>query len=83
MSNTPPAWLSPEQLADLAPALQRYLAAEHELELGGFEAQFLLGFVAEQIGPAIYNRALHDVQKVVAERFERLQDDLWQLEQAP
>lgn len=82
MSSPTPAWLSPEQLAELAPALQRHLAAEHDLELGGFEAQFLLGFVAEKIGPAIYNRALQDAQKVVAERFERLQDDLWQLEQA-
>jgi len=83
MSTTSSAWLSPEQLAELAPALQRHLVVEHDLELGGFEVQFLLGFVAEKIGPAIYNRALQDAQKVVAERFERLQDDLWQLEQTP
>ncbi|MDN0081265.1 DUF2164 domain-containing protein [Crenobacter sp. SG2305] len=75
-----PIWLSPVQLAELAPALQRRLAAEHDCELGGLEVQQLLCFVAEQIGPALYNRAVQDAQKVVAERFERLQDDLWQLE---
>jgi len=77
---TTPTWLNPAQLAELAPALQRYLAAGHDCELGGLEAQQLLDFVAAKIGPAIYNRALQDAQKVVAERFERLQDDLWQLE---
>ncbi|AXK38816.1 DUF2164 domain-containing protein [Crenobacter cavernae] len=73
-------WLTPEQLAALAPELQAYLAREFDVELGGFDAQFVLGFVADKIAPLAYKRGIADAQKVVAERFERLQDDLWQLE---
>ncbi|RXZ44386.1 DUF2164 domain-containing protein [Crenobacter cavernae] len=66
-------WLPPEQLAALAPELQAYLAREFDVELGGFDAQFVLGFVADKVAPLACKRG-------VTERFERLQDDLWQLE---
>lgn len=75
-------WLNPEQLLHLQPQLQAYLAREVDVELGAFEAQFLLEFLAERVGPILYNQALADAQKVLAKRWASLEDELWQLEKA-
>lgn len=71
---------SPEQLAILVSAVQKHVAAEHDLELGRFEAEELLDFFARQIGPHFYNRGLTDAQVVVAKQFDAINDALYQLE---
>jgi uncharacterized protein (DUF2164 family) len=81
MANPAFRWLNNDQLLALAPKLQQQLQREFDLELGGFEAQQLLELIAAELGPLIYNRALDDARRVVTDRYERLQDDLWQLEQ--
>lgn len=73
-------FLSPAQLAELAPALQRQLDSEFGVELGTFDVQSLLLFVAARIGPAIYNRALADARSALDARMESLQSALWELE---
>ena len=74
-------WLTAEQAQLLLPKLQAYLSRELDLELGRFEAQFLLEFMAQQLGPTLYNQALADAQRVLAERWAGLEDALWQREQ--
>lgn len=72
--------LSPQQLQQLAPALQSYLSSQLQLEIGSFDAQFLLEFVAQQIGRDIYNQALADAQLALSQRMESLQAAIWELE---
>ena len=73
-------FLTHAQLAELAAPLQQHLRDEHGAELGGFEAQALLQFVASRIGPLIYNRALADARSALDERMALLQEALWELE---
>lgn len=73
-------WLNAEQLQQVQPQLQAYLSRELDVELGAFEAQFLIEFLAERIGPVLYNQAVADAQKVLAKRWTSLEDELWQLE---
>jgi uncharacterized protein (DUF2164 family) len=72
--------LSQQQLQQLAPALQQYLSNELQVDVGAFDAQFLLDFVAAQIGRQIYNQALEDAQQVLSQRMESLQAAIWELE---
>ena len=73
-------YLTQPQLAELAAQIQQHLAAEHEVELGGFDAQALVLLVADRIGPAIYNKALADARSALDARMELLQSALWELE---
>ncbi|AUH52634.1 DUF2164 domain-containing protein [Chromobacterium sp. ATCC 53434] len=73
--------LSEQQLQQLAPQVQGYLADQLGLEIGSFDARFLLDFVAEKIGRDIYNKALHDAQTALQARMESLQAAIWELEQ--
>lgn len=72
--------LSQPQLQQLAPALQQYLSSKLQVEVGAFDAQFLLDFVAAQIGRQIYNQALEDAQQALSQRMESLQAAIWELE---
>ncbi len=60
--------------------IQDWMARELDLEIGGFDAGFLLDFFLEEIGPAFYNRALEDAQAILDARMETLQDALRDLE---
>lgn len=72
--------LSQQQLQQLAPELQDYLAVQLSIEIGQFDAQFLLDFVAAKIGRQIYNKALEDAQQALSSRMESLQAAIWELE---
>jgi uncharacterized protein (DUF2164 family) len=57
-----PYQLGEPQLQQLAPRLQHYMAEQLGVEVGGFEARFLLDFLAAELGREIYNKALQDAQ---------------------
>ncbi|QDI05063.1 DUF2164 domain-containing protein [Xanthomonas cerealis pv. cerealis] len=73
--------LGREDKARIAEQLQRYLREELQQEIGGFEAQFLLDFVAERIGAHFYNRGLQDARTQLVTQLDALDDALYQLEQ--
>jgi uncharacterized protein (DUF2164 family) len=77
----PASVLGREDKARIAEQLQRYLRDELQQEIGGFEAQFLLDFVAERIGAHFYNRGLQDARSQLTTQWEALDDALYQLEQ--
>ncbi|WKE65519.1 DUF2164 domain-containing protein [Gallaecimonas kandeliae] len=66
--------------AELVQAIQRYFERELDQDLGQFDAEFLLDFFAEKIGPRFYNQALKDAQGAVMARLDTLSDDLYALE---
>ncbi len=72
--------LSEQQLQHLAPQVQAYLADQLGLEIGSFDARFLLDFLADKMGRDIYNKALQDAQTALAARMETLQAAIWELE---
>ena len=68
---------------DAARALSRYLKAELDLDVTGFDAVFLLDFVTEHLGPHFYNQALADAQALLGKKMDEMGEAIWQLEQTP
>ncbi|RTE67491.1 DUF2164 domain-containing protein [Amphritea opalescens] len=48
--------------------IKSYFNDELDQEIGGFEAEFLLDFLAKEVGPYFYNRGLVDAQKIYTEK---------------
>jgi uncharacterized protein (DUF2164 family) len=53
-------------------SLQRYFSENMEEKIGNVAAGGLLGFVLEDIGPTIYNKAVADVQERLQMRISEL-----------
>lgn len=62
--------------------LKRFLDERFELQLGSFEVQELLDLFSREIAPHYYNKAVADVQALLAERFASLESDVWSLEKS-
>ncbi|BCH59100.1 DUF2164 domain-containing protein [Agrobacterium vitis] len=71
---------SKDELALLVSRLQKHLASEHEVELGRFEVESLIDFLAGTVGVHFYNRGLADAQTLLAEQIDRFNDGIYQLE---
>jgi len=54
--------LPKQQRADAIASLQRYFEENLSEPIGDMPAGLLLNFILEEIGPAIYNRAVIDAQ---------------------
>lgn len=54
--------LKKEVRDELIQSIQRYFEENMDDEIGNIAAGGLLGFVLEEIGPVIYNKAVADVQ---------------------
>ena len=67
----------------LTQKLQQYFARELNSDLGGFDAQFLLDFIAQEIGVCFYNQGLLDAQTVLSKKIDDIQDAIGQLEKFP
>lgn len=65
----------------MARALSRYLKDELDLEVTGFDAQFLLDFIAETLGPKFYNQGLADAQALLAKKMDDIGEAIAGLEQ--
>ena len=72
---------SREEKEILVGKLRRYFAAELGQELGRFDAEFLLDFIARELGSAFYNRGLQDARAVLARRLDELAEAIDELEQ--
>ena len=70
-----------EERAVIVRKIQAYFSEELDQPIGQFDAQFLLDFMASQMGVYFYNRGLYDAQAMLASRVEDLQDAILQLEQ--
>jgi uncharacterized protein (DUF2164 family) len=64
----------------LVQKLQRYFAEELDRELGRFDAEFLLDFIAKEIGGCFYNQGLYDARAVLEKHVENLGEAIYQLE---
>jgi uncharacterized protein (DUF2164 family) len=71
---------SKEEKQVIIPQIQLYFREELRQEIGSFDAEFLLDFFAEEIGPFFYNRALYEAVNHLNANIEQITDGLYQLE---
>ncbi|MCP4791296.1 MAG: DUF2164 domain-containing protein [Gammaproteobacteria bacterium] len=60
--------------------LQNYMEMELDRALGQFEAEFLLDFIVEKLGPHFYNQGIYDAQASVSKQMDNLVESFYQLE---
>jgi uncharacterized protein (DUF2164 family) len=71
-----PPELPPQTRADAIASLKRYF--DENLEpIGDLPAGLLLNYILEELGPAIYNRAIHDAQARLTQRVTDLDGELY------
>ena len=71
---------SKEEKEILIRNIQVYFREELEQEIGNFDAQFLLDFFSERIGPYFYNRGLYDAQAVLEKRLDTIAEAIYEIE---
>ena len=71
---------SEEERALLVRRIQLYFREELEQEIGRFDTEFLLEFIAEELGAYFYNRGLYDAQAILEKRMETLAEAIYELE---
>ncbi|NQV42037.1 MAG: DUF2164 domain-containing protein [Candidatus Marinimicrobia bacterium] len=71
---------SREMKDELIQRIKAYFSTELSQELGNFEAEFLLDFFSENIGPHYYNQAIRDVQKHLSGYVDTLNERIDELE---
>lgn len=69
-----------QQKESMVQKLQTYLEQELELDIGQFDTEFLLDFVATELGAYYYNRGLHDARAIFEERLNTIDDDIYAIE---
>lgn len=75
-----PIQFSREELAAIAGKLRPYFRDEFDVDLRDLPAEMLVDFLAREIGPFFYNRALYDAQAVVAKKAEDIGEAIAGLE---
>ncbi|MEM1187664.1 MAG: DUF2164 domain-containing protein [Pseudomonadota bacterium] len=60
--------------------VKQYFRDQLEQDIGGFDAEFLIDFFAEEIGAYFYNRGLHDAQALFARKVDEFSDAVYELE---
>ncbi|MEO9945027.1 DUF2164 domain-containing protein [Paraglaciecola sp.] len=73
---------SPQQKQQIIAKLQRYMSTELDIELGQFDADFLIDFISKEMGSLYYNQGLYDAQAVLVERMDSFTDAIYQLEKS-
>jgi len=71
---------SEEEKEILVQKIRNYFDSEHGMDLGQFDAEFVLKFFSEEMGAYFYNRGLLDAQAMLASRLEIIQDGIYELE---
>ncbi len=66
-----------QKRTDAIASLQRYFEENLPEPLGDLPASLLLNYILEEIGPAIYNQAIHDAQTRLQQRVTDLDSELY------
>jgi len=71
---------SKDEIKILTNKIQEYFTEELDQKIGQFDAQFLLNFFSEEIGPYFYNRGLYDSQAMLESKMENFSEAIYELE---
>jgi uncharacterized protein (DUF2164 family) len=77
-----PIKFSREEVAAIAGKLRPYFRDEFDVDLRDLPAEMLIDFLAREIGPFFYNRALYDAQAVVRTKADDISEAIAGLERA-
>ncbi|WP_312599550.1 DUF2164 domain-containing protein [Brevundimonas sp.] len=77
-----PIRFSREEVAAIAAKLRPYFRDELDVELRDLPAEMLIDFLAREIGPFFYNRALYDAQAVLKKKADDIGEAIAGLERA-
>lgn len=69
-----------EEKEVLVPKIKMYLSEELSVDVGNFDAEFLLDFFSEEIGPYFYNRGIKDAKDTLDIRMEDVRESIDVLE---
>ena len=71
---------SKEEKERLIPKIKMYLNEELDTDVGIFDAEFLLDFFSQEIGPYFYNRGIRDSLTMLDARMEEVKESIYVLE---
>ncbi len=71
---------SKEEKALIVQKIKHYFNDELDQDLGQFDAEFLLDFFSEEIGPYYYNRGLYDARAILESKLEHINEALYEIE---
>lgn len=71
---------SPEQRNELIQRVRDYCEADLSIDLGRFDAEFLVDFFTREIGPVYYNQGLFDAVVMLDKRVDDLRESMMSLE---
>lgn len=74
--------LPKEQKDELTSRVQTFFIDERSEELGSIAAQSILEFMLKELGPIIYNQAMDDARRLVKEKMESMENDLYAMEKS-
>lgn len=72
--------LSKERKEEIVDRIKLHFHNELDLEIGGFDAEFILDFFTREIGGHFYNQALADVHALLERQMESMADTLYELQ---
>ncbi|KMV30100.1 hypothetical protein AB733_14400 [Photobacterium swingsii] len=73
--------LTRDQKDVLVAKLQHYFNQELDQELEQFDGEFLLDFIAKEMGAHFYNQGLYDAQTVIDRRIDDIREAIYEIEQ--
>lgn len=74
---------SSDEKAQIVAQIKRYFDKELGQDIGQFDAEFLLDFFSQKIGPYYYNRGLYDAKAVINDKLLDIDDALFEIEKSP
>jgi uncharacterized protein (DUF2164 family) len=69
--------ISKQARTDATASIQRYFEENMAEPIGNLPAGLLLNFFLEEVGPAIYNQAIHDAQARLQQQVSDLDGELY------
>jgi len=72
--------LSKDAVTRLKPSLKRFFEDELDMELGEMKTQLVLDYILKEVGPLVYNVAIKDAERFVAERVLDLEGSCYEKE---
>jgi len=64
--------LTPPEITEIIPSLQKYFREEFEQELSEMRARFLLEYFQKEIAPLAYNKGVKDAEQYFRSKTEDL-----------
>ena len=73
--------LRDDKKSQIIDKLQDYCSQELDIELGQFDADFLLDFIIRELGGEFYHQGLYDAQAILEKRLDTINEAIHELEQ--